>query len=409
MSEFIPFVRKSLTVVISLLLLQQNLTAQSMIDPIESVKVKTLYKGRDSGTAWFLPRVCRIPEGKMAKAFMTMQEITGSDYYGPVHWSESTDNGNTWTKPLPLEGFGRKAAQGETEEAVSDVILKYHSKTKSVLAIGEILYYKKGKFFKDQPPRYPVYIVRDKTGNWSERKKLEWNDPRNSSIYGIGSSQFVVLPDGDLIIPVMFRSIGRKDAAVTTLRCSFDGKTIRVKKVGVELNNFAARGFLEPQLVQSGKQFYLTIRAEDGLGYVSVSADGLDWSKPKPWAWETGEQLTMSTTQQHWLSHSDELYLVYTRKTASNANVMRWRSPLHMAKVNLSTMQLESKTERIIFPLIGDGINDPTHVPHYGNFDVANWSPKESWISSGEVIPANYRGNLLMARIIWKKSDNSFK
>jgi len=31
----------------------------------------------------------------------------------------------------------------------------------------------------------------------------------------------------------------------------------------------------------------------------------------------------MSTTQQHWLKHKGQLFLVYTRKDASNAKVMR--------------------------------------------------------------------------------------
>ena len=67
-------------------------------DVLQSIEVTTLTKGRDGGTTWFLPRVCRLPR----TTFMTLQEITGSDYYGPVHSSESTDNGNTWTKPQPV-------------------------------------------------------------------------------------------------------------------------------------------------------------------------------------------------------------------------------------------------------------------------------------------------------------------
>ncbi|MEZ6039608.1 MAG: hypothetical protein R3C20_03830 [Planctomycetaceae bacterium] len=42
----------------------------------------------------------------------------------------------------------------------------------------------------------------------------------------------------------------------------------------------------------------------------------------------------MSTiTQQHWLTHSDGLYLVYTRKDESNINVIRWRSPLGLPRL----------------------------------------------------------------------------
>ena len=370
-------------------------------DVLKSIEVTTLTKGRDGGTTWFLPRVCRLPRTTL----MTLQEISGSDYYGPVHSSESTDNGNTWTKPQPVPGLGRKPFQGDIEEAVSDVLSEYHAPTKTLLALGEIVYYREGKYFPEQPPRYPVYITRNLNGHWSERKKLEWNDPRNSAIYSVGSSQFVILPNGDLIIPVSFRPKERNDFAVTTLLCSFDGKTIKVKKVGVELNNTVKRGLLEPQLIKLGKLYYLTIRAEDGYGYVSTSTDGLNWSKPTAWAWESGAALMMSTTQQHWLVHADAVYLVYTRQAEVNTNVMRWRAPLYLAQVDRTAMRLIQKTERVVFPLVGDGINDPAHVPHYGNFHVANISPQESWITAGEVIPANFRGDMLLARVRWVKRN----
>ena len=62
-------------------------------------------------------------------------------------------------------------------------------------------------------------------------------------------------------------------------------------------------------------------------------------------------------------------------------------------------MRLQRGTERLVFPLVGDGLNDPTHVPHYGNFHVGNISRDEAWIAAGEVIPANFRGDLLLARV----------
>jgi hypothetical protein len=113
----------------------------------------------------------------------------------------------------------------------------------------------------------------------------------------------------------------------------------------------------------------------------------------------------MSTTQQHWLTHSEGLFLSYTRKAPENANVMRWRAPLYLAEVDPETMRLRRESERIVFPLIGDGINDPTHVAHYGNFHVNNVDANESWISAGEVIPANFRGDLLLARIRWSRPN----
>ena len=116
----------------------------------------------------------------------------------------------------------------------------------------------------------------------------------------------------------------------------------------------------------------------------------------------------MSTTQQHWLTHSEALYLVYTRKDAQNAKVMRWRSPLWMAQVDPVTLRLKRSTERIVFPLVGDGVNDPNKVALMGNFHVTNVSPHESWVTVGEWQPRNQiHGDLLLARIRWASPNES--
>jgi hypothetical protein len=91
-----------------------------------------------------------------------------------------------------------------------------------------------------------------------------WNDPRANAIYAIGSSQSVVMENGDVLIPVSFRSKDREDFGVTSLLCSFDGRELRVKKVGSALHNTVKRGLLEPQLTVYGKRYLMTIRAEDG-------------------------------------------------------------------------------------------------------------------------------------------------
>jgi hypothetical protein len=388
-------------------------TTTDVKDVVAGIERTKLHDGRNGSPTWFIPRICLIPhllpESTSATALMVLQSISGSDYYGPVHWRESKDYGKTWSEPRPIPGFGRRPFSGEIEEAVSDVVPEYHAKTKRMIALGEIIYYRDGRYFPEQPPRYPVYLVRKTKGNWSERKKLEWNDPRGSAIYSTGSSQFLILRNGDLLIPISFRSKERPDYGVTTLLCSFDGSTIGIRRVGSELNNPVKRGLLEPQLTFFGGRYLLTIRAEDGFGYVSTSTDGLEWSKPVSWKWNDGEPLAMSTTQQHWLTHSDGLYLVYTRRAEENVNVMRWRAPLYVSQVDRATLRLVRSTERVVFPLIGDGINDAANVAHYGNFHVTNISQYEAWVTCGEVIPSTFRGDLLLARVKWSAPNRLVK
>ena len=352
------------------------------------------------GGTWFHPRACMV--GK--KAFMTLQPIKGSDYFGPVHWTTSDDLGKTWSEFQPAAPLGWVPDPAGGNEGVCDVTPEFHQATGSVLALGHNVFYKATKFDRNQPPRWPVYAVW-KDGAWGPRQKLVWDDPRGSYIYTNNCGQRVTLPNGDVLMSFTF-GVKDKPRAVCGVRCSFDGKQLVIKETGPELTNPKGRGLLEPSLTLFQKRFYLTIRAEDDHGYVAVSDDGLHYEPKQAWAWDDGEPLTMSTTQQHWLTHSEALYLVYTRKDASNAKVMRWRAPLWMAQVDTKTLRLLRATERVVLPLMGDGVNKAYHVPMMGNFGIANVSPTESWVTDGSWCPKlNNSGELQLARVKWSRPN----
>jgi hypothetical protein len=362
----------------------------------------TLRRGRDgSGPTWFHPRACMVPQASAPCVFMTLQTITGSDYFGPVHWMTSPDFGRSWSDPQPVPPLGRVRQANGGEEGVCDVVPEWHPQTQSVLALGHNVFYNGPKFSAEQPPRWPVYAVwRD--GQWGERRKLVWDDPRGAYIYSNNCGQRVVLDHGDILLA--FTHVGDKSQprSVSSVIASFDGHRLTVKQVGQEIRHDQGRGLLEPSLTRFRGRFFLTLRAEDNYGYVCASEDGLNWTAKQPWAWDDGEPLTMSTTQQHWLVHSEALWLVYTRKDASNTNVVRWRSPLWMAQVDPASLRLLRDTERIVLPLVGDGVHDPDRVAIMGNFHPINVSPEESWVTVGEWQPKNgIQGDLLLSRIRW--------
>ncbi len=374
---------------------------------IASIEKVTLRRGRDgSGPTWFHPRCCVVPTAGGSMVLMTLQTIAGSDYFGPVHSMTTRDLGKTWTDPQPVPPLGRvKQGNGPTEEGVCDVTPEWHPQTKCVLALGHNVFYSGPKFSRDQPPRWPIYAVwRD--GQWGPRRKLEWADPRGSYIYSNNCGQRVVLPNGDVQMSFTFGATPTQARAVAGVICAFDGETLTVKKVGEPMFNPKGRGLLEPSVTQFHGRFFLTIRAEDNRGYVCAGDDGLKWSPQQPWAWEDGTPLEMSTTQQHWLTHSDALHLVYTRKDASNVNVPRWRAPLWVAQVDPRTLRLRRDTERVVLPLVGDGVNKPDEVAYSGNFHPVNVSPDESWVTDGEMLPKRgWKGDLLLARIRWHRPN----
>ncbi|MCX6899114.1 MAG: sialidase family protein [Verrucomicrobia bacterium] len=376
-------------------------------DLVASIERRTIWKGRDGGTSWFHPRGCVVPKPKPT-VLMTLQPITGSDNFGQVHWTQSNDLGCTWAKPAPIAALARRDIGGGFEEGVCDVVPQFHPPTGTVLAMGHNVYYLNNKLTKPAEDRWPVYVVRSADGGWSERMKLVWNDARATAIYTSNCGQRLVLENGDVLLALSFGPKGRKDRGVTTARCSFDGHTLAIKETGSELRNTAGRGLLEPSLTRWGGRFFLTIRAEDGHGYVTVSDDGLRWAETKPWTFDDGEVLTMSTTQQHWLEHSERLHLVYTRKTAENAKVIRYRAPIFMAVVDTKSLRLVRATERVVLPMIGDPANAPEHVAAMGNFHPINVTPNESWVTVGEERSRDdWRGDTLLARIRWSRPNRN--
>jgi len=376
---------------------------------VKDIQRSVLWNGRAGGTTWFHPRACMAPTKDGPICFMTLQSITGSDMFGHVHWSISKDQGKTWTAPVKIAALGRHPARNELTEGVCDVVPEYHARTGTVLAIGHNVYYDKtGRLARPQLERYPVYVVRTPDGQFSKARVLEWKDPRGTAIYTCGCAQRVTLPDGRILVPLSFGAKGQPARSVGSVLCSYDGRTLKIEQLGNELANGVKRGLLEPTLAAFQGKYYMTIRAEDNRGYVTSSTDGLSWDKQRPWRWDDGKPLTMSTTQQRWLPHRDGLYLVYTRKARKNVNVMRWRAPLYLARVDTKTLCLIRATERIALPLIGDWVNDARHVARMGNFHTVAAGTDESWITVGECLPHDgWRGDVLLARICWSQPNTN--
>ncbi len=377
---------------------------------IKSITKHTVLHNRDGkGVTWFHPRACVVP-GKdgTREILMNLQAIGGSDYFGPVQWMRSMDEGKSWTKP---EGIPALARDPVPEKAglmagVCDVVPQYLPESGTVLAMGHVVFYRGPRFARgDQLARYPVYSVRRKDGSWSERKILKWDDPRGGHIYSNNCGQRIVLPNGDILMSFTFGPKA-EHRMVAGVLCSFDGEELKIKQVGPPLELKVGRGLLEPSITQFKGKFYLTIRAEDNHGYNSVSDDGLHYAEKKAWEWDDGKPVLMSTTQQHWLTHSDGLFLVYTRKDASNTGVLRWRSPLWVAQVDPEKRCLIRSTERVALPLVGDGVKDPNNVALMGNFNITNISRDESWVTVGEWLPRQgAKGDLLLGRIRWNRPN----
>jgi hypothetical protein len=373
-----------------------------------SLTIKTKVLNHDlAGNNYFQPRPTILPDNTLV---MTLQTIGGSDYFGPVQITSSKDNGNSWEKPQYISTLGWKPVENELTEGVCDVVPDYNPTKGKLLAIGHSVYYKDDHLFDTcgdfkqekgglKIQRHSTYSVCNKNGKWSGRKRIYWEEFKDCSVTMCGCAQKIILPDGKIIIPLVIGYWGRRDRMVCSLLCDFDGEEIKVLNRGNILELPVNRGLLEPSIVLYEGKFFLTLRAEDGHGYISTSDDGLNWEPIRQWSWEDGSKLTMSTTQQHWLKLGGKLYLIYTRKNDENDKVFRWRAPLFIAEFDTEKLCLKKDTEQIVFPMHPHPEN-PESIGMMGNFHPLALSETEAIVTVGEMRPKmGFSGDTLLARI----------
>jgi hypothetical protein len=374
------------------------------------LKINSSVIFKDSGISktYFHPKATVFKDNKTSALMMTLQTISGSDYFGPVEASYSFDNGASWNAPELIPSLGYNPVEDGVVEGVCDIVPDYHEKSGKVLAIGHNVYCKGDGFFdtynldkNKKFPRYSVYSVRDQDGNWSERKRIYLDEFKDYSFFVCGCTQKIFLPDGKIIISfsILDGKDGRRDRMVCSLLCDFDGDEIKVLKCGNMLELPVKRGLGEASMIEFQGKYYITLRAEDDHGYLSVADDGLHWDAIKSWQWEDGSCVTMSSTQQHWLKLGGKLYLVYTRQDGNNDKVIRWRSPLFIAEFDTENICLKKDSEQILLPIRGDLAQADT-VALMGNFHPLALSETEAIVTVGEMRPRmKFSGEVLLAHL----------
>ena len=375
---------------------------------IKQIKRSAFWAGAET-PQYFHPSVCTCKNGLL----MTLQTFEGmSDTYGPVMFSLSKDEGDSWSEPQAIEALKHCERPDGVIEGIADVRPIFHHQSETVIAIGCNTYYSKNGYLhhdetlkNKKSPQFPVYAVRHADGSWSERKELKVNFFKDCLDWRVACTQMLILPDGDILIPIYFnKGNGAYLFNVCSVRCAFDGETLTAKTVSNVLSLDINRGLIEPSLAVLNDRYYMTIRAEDSHGYFSVSDDGLSWGEIAHWCWDDGEALTMSTTQQHWVCNGKNLFLVYTRQTGFNDDAMRWRAPLFIARFDEKHDCLLRDTEQEVFPLVKTN----GRANQLGNFHAVDISPAKSivsvgsmtlWTEDGEI--QNFCSNTWLAEIDW--------
>lgn len=378
-----------------------------------SVQLNVPSKLYDGKKCWTHPRVGIIPDlgnNKNPRVVMTMNtlDLEGSDiFYGM--FGLFTDNlAKSWTQAeeLIMLAPNYEIIDGEKRPvAVSDFWPKWHGKSKTLLGTGHTVAYTKDWRITNPRPRHTSYSVcNGKTGEWNKWQKLQMPDEDKFYNAGAGCVQRYDLEEGSILLPIYFKPVG-ENSRVTVCRCSFDGKELKYITNGTELElNNETRGLGEPSLTMFKNEYFMTIR-NDEKGFIARSKDGLNFEQYMPWKFDDGSELGSYNTQQHWVTHSDALFLVYTRRGANNDHVFRHRAPLFMAQVDPERLCVIRETEQILVPERGARL---------GNFGVCDISSNETWVTVSEWMQPDgiekygSDGSVFVAKIKWNKPNKLF-
>ncbi len=372
------------------------------------IDLRAIRSGFDGETCWVHARAGAIPgagKGGAAAVVVTMQKLllSGSDVFYAIHDMRTDDLGETWEGPTPHEALSRWEEDEGVEAAVCDFTPKWHAATKTLLGTGHTARYLGDEHPIPNRPRETAYSTYDAaTRSWSPPRFLDL--PRQKRFFnaGAGCTQRVDLEDGTVLLPFYFRPDPEEAMSRSAVaRCEFDGRRLHYLEQGTELAAPDPRGMGEPSLARFGGRFFLTLR-NDVRGYVTSGDDGTHFGEPIPWRFDDGSELGSYNTQQHWLTHSDALFLVYTRRGADNDHVFRHRAPLFVGEVDPERLCVIRESERIAVPERGARL---------GNFGVCEVSEDESWIVAAEWMqPAGCErygsdNTVWAARILWERPN----
>jgi len=359
-----------------------TLSTFALADPLYTIEQTVATQGFDGKMCWVHARAGTIPQpdSEDPLVVMTLQklQLSGSDVFYALNEMRTSDGGETWTPPMEHKSFARVPypwkGRDDLEITVCDFWPKWHAATGKLLGTGHTVVYENNRVMKNRP-RGASYAVYDPASHtWSPWQTVKLPDDPKFENAGSGCVQRVDLENGEILLPIYFRALDAPYYNVTVLRCSFDGETLNYEEHGTEMVVPVKRGLAEPSLAKFGDRYYLTLR-NDEKGYVTSSNDGLNYAEPKPWTFDDGELLGNYNTQQHWVTHKDALFLVYTRSGANNDHVFRHRAPLFIARVDPDKLHVIRSTEQVLVPEYGARL---------GNFGVTEISPDETWVTVTE-------------------------
>jgi len=374
--------------------------------PIVTFNIKQEVAYRSVDTLFLQARSATFPRNGKTGYMMTMSIYgQGTHAYGDIYETFSND-GKTWTAPNTVQNLKQHSTDNGLIRSFGDVTPEWHEKTKTVLCTGKsfFAYPQDTAGIKDnrrmdiehmQEVAYAVYYPSDNA--WSGIKVIDFPKKLDNGddfyCVNAGCTQQTYLANGDVLLPI--RYLKDKNYVSTVILCSFDGKNMKYIKHGTTFTVPQHRGLYEPSICSYKGEYFLTMRG-DNSAYVAKSKDGLNYEPMKEWRFDTGEWLGSYNTQQHWISNSHGLLLVYTRKGANNDHIFRHRAPLFIAQVDPENLTVLKKTEQVLIPI-------PKSEGDLGNFGVTHMNDNETWVTVSVTPKKGRETENIIAKVKWTR------
>ena len=364
---------------------------------------------------WLQARTAVIP-GEQPVMVTTMSEyphnLKGSHAYHDIYETRSYDMGSTWSAPEVIPTLRKGETGNGYEKVIGDFWPKWHAATGTILGTGKSFFFESG-VLESGARRYDVESMQEVAYCVWDEEKGGWGPPRSVEIPSVdnagqpleqtnaGCTQRYDLPNGEILLPIRYIRHQSSRYVSTVARCSFDGQTLSYIEHGTEFALDSGRGLCEPSVTKHSGEYFLTMRANHS-GFVARGEDGVHFQPMKEWTFDDGTPLGSYNTQQHWIPHSDGLFLVYTRKGSGNDHIFRHRAPLLMGQVDSERLCVIRESERVLLPE-----NNAT----FGNGGVVDASEDETWVTDAEGPQGERAGeanSVLVARIIWSRPNKLY-
>ncbi|MGV8095434.1 MAG: hypothetical protein AB2L24_26575 [Mangrovibacterium sp.] len=382
-----------------------------------SIQIETVFQTDDD--IFLQARTAIVSDAENKRSILTMSAHgVGTHAYGDLFFMDSTFQSQRWSFPQRIENLKKRIVDNKFIKVFGDVTPVWHEKSRTVLCTGKTFFsdisdsayiFDLKKVIAENLPKKRIdienlqevaYAVYHPGNNkWSVPKAIDLPEKLDNGdefyCTNAGCTQWVELPDGDVLLPV--RYIKGNLYVSTVILCSYDGQNLKYKKHGSRFTVADRRGLVEPSIASYNGSYFLTMRG-DFSAYVAKSNDGLNFRSFREWEFSDGSWLGSYNTQQHWIANSHGLFLVYTRKGANNDHVFRHRAPLFIAQVDPERLCVIKETEKRLMP-IPEGVSD------LGNFGITYVNDNESWVTAA-VTPskiglAHRKTKILIAKVKW--------